>query len=123
MRRRIHVTPASRGHRCGMRNQPSVHHVPGGFPNEVILHKLRVLVQPGLHPCILGIVAGVRRGTAGHSSVSAGPTAAASTSAAHMVLVVMMVMVMRVMMTIETAQLVMILAGGRRGGGTVWSWL
>lgn len=101
MSRRIQRAPtaAGRGHRGGVRHQPAVHHVPGGLPDEVVLHKLLVLVQPRLHPGKLDIVA----------DADGGPRTGSGTLQQLQVAAVAVVMVVMVVTAVVQQQVVLLL--------------
>lgn len=99
-----------------MRNQPSVDHVPGGLPDEVVLNKLLVLVQPRLHPGEFGIVADANgwSGTAGTGV--GGPTRRARMQVVVqqqvMMIVVMVVMITAVVQVVVRGRILLLLEQG-----------
>lgn len=92
-----------------MRNQPTVHHVPGCLPDEVILHKLLVLIQPGLHPRELSIVANANRWTTAGTDPRWDSTRTCTRSARMKVVVVQQVILMGqvMVMVVMVQQVVM----------------
>lgn len=58
MRRRGGKQIVATAARRGMVDQPSVHHLARCLPDDVVLHKVLVLVHPRFHPCMLCIVDG-----------------------------------------------------------------